>query len=133
MAIDMNSKKSRALNYVGKLLSGIVLAVLLMIAGACRKEAPALNGKDTKAFDSASPEIKAAWGTIVTASSSNDYTTAILSSRKLQAQGQLTPEQSKAVVDTMTAMNNQMTAAAIKGDPNALKSVEEIRKQWRSN
>jgi hypothetical protein len=66
------------------------------------------------------------------AAASTDYATAILSCRKMQAQSELTPEQRTVINDTMTAMNNQMNAAAQKGDPKALKAVEEVRKRWRS-
>jgi galactitol-specific phosphotransferase system IIB component len=135
MGTEMNFQMQDACKRMGKFFSGAAMAALLAICGAgagCSKEAAPKVASHSKVFDSASPEIKVDWEKVVTASSSNDYATAILTCRKLQAQGALTPEQSTAVSDTMTAMNNQMTAAAQKGDQNATKAIEEVRKNWRT-
>ncbi len=117
---------------LGRLISAVTLVAFLVTSGACSKQVPApKGGLDTKEFDSASPELKAAWQTVVTAASSNDYAKAISTCRKLQAQGQMSPEQNQAIADTSTALYNQVTAAATKGDEKAIQAIADLRKQWR--
>src|SRR5258707_13756507 len=116
-------------------LAGIWAVCLLaafQLAG-CGRGSATRAAASSKAFDKASPEIKAQWDKVAGAVSSNDYATAILTCRKLLGPPGLTGEQIAAVNDAMTAENNRMTAAAEKGDPNALKAIEEIRAHWQSN
>ena len=99
----------------GKLFSRIASAILLTICLAimgCGKQAVAKVASDTKAFEAASPEIKANWGKAMSVAASHDYATAILTCRRLQTQGKLTPPQLTAVVGTITAVTDQMLAAA---------------------
>lgn len=70
-------------------------------------------------------------GNLHSAATTN-YAAVILTCRKLQAIPDLTPEQIAAVNGMTTVFSSQMTEAAQKGDPSALKAVEEIRRQWRS-
>jgi hypothetical protein len=126
----MTSKPAR------ELFSGIAIAALMAICLAtagCSKTATPKVASDTKAFESASPEIKADWEKTMSAVTSNDYATAILTCRKLQEQSELTPEQHTAVNDTMTAVNDRLAAAVEKGDQNAINAMDEVRKNWRSN
>jgi hypothetical protein len=87
--------------------------------------------KDTKAFDSASPEMKAEWSTILAAVETNGYAVAILTGRKLKTAEGLTDEQRKAVDDTTTVMLNRMREAADKGDANAIDDAQEIAPRRR--
>jgi len=85
----------------------------------------------TKSFQSAPAEVQTAWATAVAASKTNDYAAAYLTLRDMQSFPNLTPEQSKAVNDLSTSVNNRMSAAAGAGDTNALKAVEEVRQSMR--
>jgi hypothetical protein len=98
----------------------------------CGKAAPPKVASGTKVFDAVSPEIKAEWDKTLAAAAANDYATAITTCRKLQARGDLNDAQRAAVIDTMTAVNSKMSDAAQKGDPNARKAIEELRKSWRT-
>jgi hypothetical protein len=119
----------------GKLFSRIAIAILLTMCIAimgCGKQAVAKVASDTKAFEAASPEIKANWGKAMSAAASHDYATAILTCRRgLQTQGKLTPPQLTAVVGTITAVTDQMLDAAQKDDQNAIRAIEEVRQGWR--
>ena len=110
---------------------GLVLLMGLLTLMGCSKESSPKPAAETKVFESASAGNKADWEKIMTAVKSNDYTTAVLTCKKLQTTGELTPEQAAAVNDTMTAVISQMNMAAQKGDANATKAVAEIRKNWR--
>jgi predicted small lipoprotein YifL len=119
---------------VGISFSQIAIAVLLTIFTAtpgCGKKGVPKIASNTKAFETASSEIKADWEKAITAAASHDYATAILTCRKLQLQKELTPEQRTAVTDTITAENNQLLDGLRKGDPNAIQANEEVRKGWR--
>ena len=112
------------------LATAVLLAVCVAMAGCGKTAAIPKTATATKAFESASPELKADWDKVTAAVKTNDYATTILTCRKLQAQGGLTPEQLKAVNDTMTAVNNQLSDAVDKGDQNAINALEEVRKGW---
>jgi hypothetical protein len=118
----------------GKLFSPIAIAILLTICLAimgCGKQAVAKVASNAKAFELASPEIKADWGKAMSAAASHDYATAILTCRKLRAQGKLTPQQLTAVNEAMTALNKQLLDGLQKGNPNAVRANEEVRQGWR--
>jgi hypothetical protein len=117
--------------YFAKISVASLLAVCLAFAG-CGKTGGQKIADNAKIFEPASPEVKAAWEKIQTATT-NDCVTAILGCRKLQAQSELTAEQRALVIDTLSAVNARMTNAAQHGDANALKAIEEIRARWRSN
>jgi hypothetical protein len=106
---------------------------LLLVAGACGKPRTSADpAQQAKAFQSASPQTQSSWQLAVDAATTNDYATAVLTLRKLQAQPDLTPEQRTAVNDRMTAVNTQLAAALEKGDPNATKAIQEIKQRGRS-
>ena len=132
--IKNNLKDKMTSKPAGKLFSRIASAILLticLVIMGCGKQAVAKVASDTKAFEAVSPEIKADWGKAMSAAASHDYATAILTCRKLQTQGKLTPPQLTAVVGTITAVTDQMLAAAQKDDPNAIQATEEVRQGWR--
>ena len=87
--------------------------------------------KDTKAFDSASAEMKTGWSTVLAAVETNGYAVAILTGKKLKAEGGLTDEQRKAIDDTTTVMLNRMREAADKGDANAIDDMQEVSARRR--
>jgi hypothetical protein len=119
-----------------KFLLNLVLAAevvaLLCLASGCNKSGDAEALRSTKVFDSADPVIKSTWEVAVSAAATNGYVAAILSCKKLQGRTDLTPEQREAVNAYMTTVTARMTAAGEKGDPDALKAVEELRARWRS-
>jgi outer membrane murein-binding lipoprotein Lpp len=119
----------------GGFYSGLALAVSLAIgipvAGCGNKATVPKAATSTQDFAPASPELKADWDKVTAAVKSNDYATAILTCRKLQAQVELTAEQRKVVNDTLTAVSNQLVDAAAKGDQNAINALEEVHKGWR--
>ena len=108
----------------------ILFVVCLALTGCGKKAIPKV-ASDTKAFEAASPKIKADWGKAMSAFASHDYATAILTCRKLQMQKELTPQQLTAVIDTITIVNNQLLDGLKKGDQNAIQANEEVRKNWR--
>ena len=113
----------------------VCLAAITMLATGCSKHAKggASEQEQAKALESASPRIQADWKLAVEAAQTNDYATAFLTLRKLQGQTDLTPEQRTAVDGKMTQVNDAMLAAVQKGDPEAKKAFDEIRRRWRSN
>ena len=133
--IKNNLKDKMTSKPAGKLFSRIASAILLticLVIMGCGKQAVAKVASDTKAFEAVSPEIKADWGKAMSAAASHDYATAILTCRKLQTQGKLTPQQLTAVNDTMTALNGQLLDGLQKGDPDAIRATKEVRQGWRT-
>jgi hypothetical protein len=119
---------------VGMLFSRIAIVIVLTVFIAtpgCRKKGVPKIASDTKAFETASLEIKADWEKAISAAALHDYATAILTCRKLQMEKELTSEQRTAVIDTITAENNQLLDGLKKGDQNAIQANEEVRKGWR--
>ena len=118
----------------GNLFSGIAITMLLTMGfattGCGNKGGPSV-ASDSKAFEVASPEIKTDWEKARSAAASHDYATAILTCRRLQTQGGLTPQQLTAVTGAITAVNNQLLEAAQKGDQKAIQALEEVRNGWR--
>jgi len=93
----------------------------------CGKSSDATASKRSKAFDSASPQIKTAWENAVAAAKSRDYALAIAGFNSLAADTNLTAEQHQAVRDTGRAVFDEMYAALKKGDENAKKAIEDLR------
>lgn len=58
----------------------------------------------------------------------NGYAAAVLSLKKVYRAENLSPEQQKAVNDTLTAINDKMYAAANKGDAQAAQAIQDLRK-----
>jgi hypothetical protein len=109
-------------------------AALLMLGlfAGCGKRDASANVEKSTVFQSAPPESKAMWDAAVSASKTNDYASAYLILRKLAAQPDLNAEQKQAAVDMSTAVNTRMTEAAGKGDPQALKAMQDVRQSYRS-
>jgi hypothetical protein len=113
-------------------LTAVALVLSLFFAG-CSKPAIPKVPADTKAFESANPKIKADWEKAISAAAANDYATAILTCHKLQTQSELTLQQRTAVIDTVTAENNQLLEGLKKGDQNAIHANEQILRGWSPN
>jgi len=107
------------------LVFALVLTTLVI---GCSRSANSLASSGNKAFQNAPPAVKADWDIAAAALGKNDYCTAILTLRKLQEAPNLTPEQTEIVKKTATAASDQMYDGANKGDANAKKSIEDLRK-----
>ena len=111
----------------------VCLAAITMLATGCGKHAKVDASEQGKALESASSQTQAEWKLAVEAAKTNDYAAAYLMLRKLQGQTDLTPEQHTAVDAKLTQVNDAMLAAVQKGDPEAKKAFDEIKRHWRSN
>jgi hypothetical protein len=80
-----------------------------------------------KVFASASADAKGLWISATAAMKTNGYAVALLTLRELGAKPGLTEAQQKVVASYSTSINDQMYAAADKGDAAAKKALEELR------
>jgi hypothetical protein len=109
--------------------SGLLLLTALGVGG-CGKSDALADLLSPKTFEVAAPEAKEAWDTVLRSAKANDYASAILTLQKLRTMTDLNPIQSNSVVQADTALRAQMTAAAKKGDANAQKAIEDLRKAF---
>ncbi len=72
--------------------------------------------------------IKAGWESAMAAIATNGYTAATVALTTLQRQSGLSPEQLKAINETVTAVSDQMYDAANKGDAAAKQAIQDLRK-----
>jgi len=117
--------------FISKSLASLLVVGLMVVAGCGQGTTTPKVAKDSKAFDTAAAELKDQWSTILSAASTNDYTTAILTCRKLTGDPALTAEQRAAINATLAAESNKMFDAAQKGDTAAQQAVADVRKGWR--
>lgn len=106
-----------------------LLAALVFMAVGCGKKKTV--GSGDAAFQSAAPEIKAAWNAAMAAVKTNGYAAAILTLQQMRAVPGLSPAQAKAVDDNSTAISDAMYAAANKDDPAAKKAIDDLRNAMR--
>jgi hypothetical protein len=107
---------------------GAVLALTVFcLAGCGSKSASSLGSSNAKLFAAAPASVKSQWDAASAAIATNGYTPAIVALKNLQQQS-LSPEQLKAVNDTVTAVSDQMYAAANKGDAAAKQAIQDLRK-----
>jgi len=102
-------------------------AVAFALTGCGPKVPSAISSSDKQAFDSAPPEIKQVWLTGVEAVNTNDYAAAQNLFYNLLNQD-LPPAQRQAVANASTLVMNRLYDGAQKGDSNALKALEELRR-----
>ena len=111
-----------------QLLAVALLSMLVLLPGAgCGRGGGSDPASRSKLFQSP-PEVKAGWDAVVTAAKAKQYSTAILGIQKLRQQPGLTPEQTQVMDQTATALSDEMYEAANKGDANAKKSLDDLRK-----
>jgi hypothetical protein len=105
------------------------IAGLLVVAGCGHK--PSVEGAlQTKAFDSASPQIKEAWGAAISGLHTNDFNVgAQIALWDLRQQTALTAEQRSIVEQTLKALSGRMFEAAGRGEPAALKAMKDVRER----
>ena len=109
-------------------VSLIVFPAILLLVGCSKKQGVGeLTDADTKAFDSAPADVKQTWTTALEASKSNDYVGAQTLLYGLLAQN-LSPDQKQAVTKASTLVNQRLYDGVEKGDPAALKAMEDMRR-----
>src|ERR1700757_997634 len=103
---------------------GLLLLAGVLLSGCAKGD----SHGDTKGFDGAPPEIKAAWDKAVTADKANDYVPAVLGYKALLLEPrQLQPKQLEAVEEASGKLNQRLTEAAIKGEPEARQALATLR------
>jgi|GEM_PF-944285 len=121
----------RGLNSLAAL--GLLLLLACALAG-CKKAAPSADAEaaaGTKLFQSAPPEIKAAWDGALAAIQTNDQAAGYVALSQLRAQSGLTPDQNEAIDAQRRRINTQLAAAAQQGDTNAIQALLQIRNASR--
>lgn len=110
-----------------KWASLLVLSAVFLIAGCRQAGVGELSSKERQAFDSAPPELKQTWMTALEASRTNDFAGAQTLLYGLLNQN-LSPEQKQAVTKESTSINNRLYDGVAKGDPVALKALEDMKR-----
>lgn len=108
------------------LTSILALACGLWLVGCGSKPPPKLTASEEHVFDSAPPALAQMWQAALSAGRTNDYVGAQTLLYAL-TRSDLSPEQSDAVGKEITSLKQQLNAAAQKGDPAALKALNELR------
>jgi hypothetical protein len=100
---------------------------VFLLCGCGHKVPDGISNADKQAFDSAPPELKEVWLKGLEAFNTNDYATAQNLFYSLLNQ-ELSPAQKQAVANETTIVMNRLYSGAEKGDPDALKALEELRR-----
>ncbi len=111
-----------------RLLLGLTLVTALV---GCSKSPNTLSAGRAKLFDSADPEAKALWATVMAATKTNGYIESMVALQALRQKENLSPAQDQAVYDTLAAVNTQLRERAEKGDAAARKVLEDMTQMQR--
>ena len=106
----------------------LVVAVGLVSSGCKRSSAAGPAAAETKAFDTATPEVKQVWQTALDADRTNDYGKGLILYYSLLREN-LTPEQRDAIARLSTSLKQRMSDAAQKGDTAAQAAVQKFRQR----
>ena len=101
--------------------------LLLALVVGCSKNSSCVR---STAFENAPAATKELWGQAVAAAQTNDYAGAAVRMMSLRKE-QLTPEQAAALESALKTVTEAMYQAADRGDPAALKAVEELKRRPR--
>ena len=105
------------------------LAAAVVLAGCGKHDAPAANADS---FDSAAPDIKAAWTQAVAADKANDYVKAVLGYKQVLAAGtNLTDVQSSTAQQSLGLVNQRLVDASMAGDAAARAALNALAAQQR--
>lgn len=107
-------------------LFAFVLALNLVGFG-CGKKGGATIAGGAKVFDS-NPAAKEVYQKAMATLGTNDFVGATLLLQSIRTMPNPTPEQTEALNAALTEVDNQMYAGVNKGDANAKKALEEMRK-----
>ena len=110
----------------GPILAGLTCA-LLFLAGCGKSSSGSLASAHEKEFKSATGEVKADWDTVVAGVKANDYAATLTAVAKLSVNPALTPEQTKALTETATAVSDEMYDKANKGDEAAKQALQTLK------
>lgn len=102
-------------------------ACLVLLIGCGEKKLGQLTSAEAKAFDQAPAEAKQQWTSAVEATRTNDYVGAQTLLFGLLNQ-ELSTDQKAAVQKQMGIVNDNLYAALEKGDPEAQKAMDELRR-----
>ncbi|MDE3066749.1 MAG: hypothetical protein KGJ60_04270 [Verrucomicrobiota bacterium] len=100
------------------------LLLLALLAGCGKPSASSVAAAHSNLFPS-SP-LKEQWDTAMAAMQTNGYVTAVTTLKKMQLEN-VNDAQLTAINDTLRTLNDQILAAADKGDANAAHAMEELR------
>jgi tRNA A37 N6-isopentenylltransferase MiaA len=100
---------------------------LAFLTGCGQKTAGELSSAEKRAFDQAPAELKAQWTAALEAGGTNDYVSAQTLLYGLLNQT-LSQEQKQAVGKALSSLNDRLYSALDKGDPEAQKAIEELRR-----
>ena len=103
---------------------GAALVGWLVVAGCGQHN----SGGGSGSFDSAPPEIRAAWEKAVAADKTNDYVAAVLGYKQILAQqDRLPPNQVKVVQEASSKLFQRLVAASAQGDPAARQALSQLQ------
>jgi hypothetical protein len=110
----------------------IVALLLLLTLGSagCGKNTSSTDTLSPKIFDTAAPEARAAWDQVLRAVKEDDYKVAILTLEQLRTNRDLSAPQIQTMSNAESAVREKMNAAARKGDTNAQKAIEDLKKTY---
>lgn len=106
-------------------LSCVFALFAILCVGCGGKKPETIKKIDPAAFDSATPEIKQKWDLALEQSSTNSFSSAILTLRLL-ARENVTQEQYAALRNAMLNYEDQLRKIAKAGDEDAKKEMERI-------
>ena len=115
------------LKYLTLALPTACLVGALLLAAGCGQKTAKMTSDQSKAFDSAPPEVKQTWDKALAADKANDYVTAAASLDNLQ-NAILSDQQSQALQAERTAFSQRLMQAAEKNDPAAVQAVKNSQK-----
>jgi hypothetical protein len=99
----------------------------VLLTGCGHKTGGELSSAEKAAFDQAPADLKAQWTAALEAGGTNDYVSAQTLLYGLLNQT-LSPEQKQAVGKALSSLNDRLYSALDKGDPDAQKAIEELRR-----
>ncbi|HWV99630.1 MAG TPA: hypothetical protein VNZ64_08070 [Candidatus Acidoferrum sp.] len=110
---------------IGWLNQTFACVALIGLLAGCRGKSG--RGFDPNTFAQAAPEIKQAWEEASAADRTNGYASA-QSLYFMLLRLQLSPQQRQAVEQASTGLNDRLSSALQKGDPDAKAALEELRR-----
>jgi len=108
----------------------LALLALLAVTG-CKKSSGGGAALDPKVFASASAETKTLWEEALAARQTNGFVEAYIKFRLVRGQAGLTPDQIAAADAQCRRINEELGAAAAKGDATAQQALVDIRNASR--
>jgi hypothetical protein len=119
--------KKRPSKILGPTVSAVCLAGALLLVAGCGQERAKITSQQSKAFDSAPPEVKQTWDKALAADKANDYANAqnLLDNLKLM---QLNDEQTQALDKERAGFGQRLWQAAENNDPAAVKAIQDSQK-----